>query len=160
TMSWRTFLRRFDKRGRRAAFSRPKLEHLESRLAPAVVLTVDDICVGAIDLSWTGSANNRYDVARSSDGINFATIATLPAVQTTFVDTGLANGTYFYQVTGVTILPSGTVTDPSNVVNAILGPIQINHFVSPDNPGFTDHSDMSANGSAQFTADVLRLNNN
>src|SRR5262249_55536099 len=47
-----------------------------------------------------------------------------------------------------------------NVVNAILGPIQINHFVSPDSPGFTDHSDMSSNGSAQFTADVLRLNNN
>src|SRR5262249_16605063 len=153
-------LRRFGKRSRRPAFSRPKLEHLESRLAPAVVLTVDDICVGAIDLSWTGSANNHYEVARSSDGITFTPIATLPAVQTTFTDTDLANGTYFYQVTGVSTLPSGTVDDPSNVVNAILGPIQINHFVSPDSPGFTDHSDMSSNGSAQFTADVLRLNNN
>src|SRR5262249_42574838 len=42
-----------------------------------------------------------------------------------------------------------------------VGPITITHFVSPGDPGFTDHSDIQANGSAQFTTDdLLRLNNN
>src|SRR5262249_35199018 len=49
----------------------------------------------------------------------------------------------------------------SNVAKATIGPITITHFVSPGNPGFTDHSDMVANGSAQFTTEnLLRLNNN
>src|SRR5262245_35112092 len=125
------------------------------------VLTVADVCVGSIDLSWTGTANNHYDVKRSTDGVHFSLIATLPASQTTFMDTGLANGTFFYQVTAVSTFPDGTQTGDSNVVKATIGPITVTHFVSPGNPGFTDHSDMLANGSAQFTAEnLLRLNNN
>jgi hypothetical protein len=124
------------------------------------VLTVSDICVGSIDLSWTGTANDHYDVKRSTDGVNFTLIATVPASQTTFMDTGLANGTYFYQVTAVSTFPEGPQTGDSNVTRATVGPASINHFVSPGNPGFTDHSDMQANGSAQFTTEnLLRLNN-
>src|SRR5262249_48872398 len=124
-------------------------------------LTVADVCVGEIDLSWTGTANNHYDVKRSTDGVHFTLIASVPASQTTFQDTGLANGTFFYQVTAVSTFPEGTDTGDSNVVKATIGPININHFVSPGNPGFTDHSDMLANGSAQFTTEnLLRLNNN
>src|SRR5262249_52982144 len=71
------------------------------------------------------------------------------------------NGTYFYQVTASSTFPEGTDTGDSNVARATLGPISISHFVSAGNPGFTDHSDMLANGSAQFTAEnLLRLNNN
>src|SRR5262249_15867657 len=84
----------------------------------------------------------------------------VPASQTTFQDTGLANGTFFYQVTAVSTFPDGTQTGDSNVVKATIGPITITHFVSPGNPGFTDHSDMLDNGSAQFTTEsLLRLNN-
>jgi hypothetical protein len=125
------------------------------------VLTVADVCVGSIDLSWTGSANDHYTVKRSTDGLNFTLIGTVPASQTTFMDTGLANGTYFYQVTAFSTFPEGTDSGDSNVAKATIGPITITHFVSPGNPGFTDHSDMVANGSAQFTAEnLLRLNNN
>jgi hypothetical protein len=127
----------------------------------APILNVDDICVGTVDLSWNGTANDHYDVKRSTDGTNFTVIATVPSSQTTFMDAGLANGTYFYQVTAFSSFPEGTDTGDSNIAKAILGPITITHFVSPGNPGFTDHSDMVANGSAQFTTEnLLRLNNN
>src|SRR5262249_38404104 len=133
---------------------------VRTRIA-APVLTVADVCVGSIDLSWSGTANNHYDVKRSTDGTNFTLIASVPASQTTFMDTGLANGTFFYQVTAVSNFPDGTDSGDSNVAKATIGPISINHFVSPGNPGFTDHSDMLANGSAQFTTEnLLRLNNN
>jgi hypothetical protein len=133
---------------------------VRTRIA-APVLSVADVCVGSIDLSWTGVANNHYDVKRSTDGVNFTLIASIPASQTTFDDTGLANGTFFYQVTAVSTFPEGTDTGDSNVAKATIGPITITHFVSPGNPGFTDHSDMVANGSAQFTTEnLLRLNNN
>src|SRR5262245_60729441 len=71
---------------------------VRTRIAPPV-LTVADVCVGSIDLSWTATANDHYAVKRSADGTTFTTIATVPASQTTFMDTGLASGTYFYQVT-------------------------------------------------------------
>jgi hypothetical protein len=133
---------------------------VRTRIA-APILTVADVCPGAVDLSWTGVANNHYDVKRSADGVTFTTIATVPASQTAFMDTGLANGTYFYQVTAASTFPEGTDTGDSNVVKATIGPININHFVSAGNPGFTDSSDMQANGSAQFTTEnLLRLNNN
>src|SRR5262249_54270500 len=43
---------------------------VRTRIA-APVLTVADICVGEVDLSWTGTANDHYDVKRSTDGTNF-----------------------------------------------------------------------------------------
>jgi Bacterial lectin/Legume lectin domain/Fibronectin type III domain len=133
---------------------------VRTRMA-APVLTIADVCPGAIDLSWSGTANNHYDIKRSTDGTTFTLIATVPVSQTTFMDSGLANGTYFYQVTAVSTFPEGTDTGDSNVAKATIGPITITHFVSPGNPGFTDHSDMVANSSAQFTTEnLLRLNNN
>src|SRR5439155_17626530 len=71
------------------------------------VLVIADVCVGAIDLSWTGTANNHYDIKRSTNGTTFTLIASVPASQTTFMDTGLANGTYFYQVTASSTFPDG-----------------------------------------------------
>src|SRR5205823_14832594 len=86
-------------------------------------------------------------------------IATVPSSQTTFTDSGLANGTYFYQVTAVSTFPDGTQTGDSNIVRATVGPITIIHGdPNSGNTGFTDHSDMVANGSAQFTSEnLLRL---
>jgi hypothetical protein len=133
--------------------------NIPSTLAPPV-LTVSDVCVGSVDLGWTGTANDHYAVNRSTDGTNFVTVASVPASQTTFTDSGLANGTYFYKVSAFSISAGVTQTADSNIARATVGPVTINHFVSADNPGFTDHSDMQANGSAQFTANVLRLNNN
>src|SRR5262249_57136694 len=77
---------------------------VRTRIA-APVLTVDDVCVGSIDLSWTGTANNHYDVKRSTDGTHFTLIATVPASQTTSMDTARANGTYFSQFTAASTFP-------------------------------------------------------
>jgi hypothetical protein len=132
---------------------------VRTRIA-APVLTVADIRPGAVELSWTGTANNHYDIKRSTDGTTFTKIATVPATQTTFLDSGLANGTSYYQVTAASTFPEGTDTGDSGVAQATIGPININHFVSEGSPGFTSHGDMAANGSAQFTTEnLLRLNN-
>src|SRR5262249_5140090 len=96
----------------------------------------------------------------------FTPVATIPASQTTFTDTGLANGTYTYRVTGFSVFPDGSDSAVSNVAKATAGPINISHVdpnaTSPNDPGFFDHSDMQANGSAFFSTDehLLRLNNN
>src|SRR5262249_54040760 len=51
---------------------------VRTRIA-APVLTVADVCVGSVDLSWTGTANDHYDVKRSTDGTTFTLIATVPS---------------------------------------------------------------------------------
>src|SRR5262249_11699716 len=133
-----------------------KAATVRTRIA-APVLTVADVCVGSIDLSWSGTANNHYDVKRSTDGINFTLIASVPASQTTFMDTGLANGTFFYQVTAASTFPEGTDTGDSNIAKATIAPIAITHFVSAGNPGFTDPSDILANRTSQITSGNLLL---
>src|SRR5262249_17297473 len=118
-----------------------------TRIAKPVV-QVTDVCVGSISLKWTATANDRYTIERSTDGTTFTLCATLPASQTTFTDTGLPNGSYSYRVTAFSVFPEGSDSAVSDVAKATIGPITITHFVSPGNPGFTDHSDMVANGSA------------
>ena len=51
-----------------------------------------------IDLSWTSNSNNQigYHVYRSTDNINFSIIAS--PTETTYNDTGLSAGTYYYKV--------------------------------------------------------------
>jgi hypothetical protein len=130
----------------------------------APVLQVADICVGAITLRWTATANDHYVLERGdANGANFTVIASsLPASQTTFTDTGLANGTYTYRVTGFSVFPEGNDSAISNVAKATIGPINIDHGAPNGNPGFLDHSDMQASGSAFFSTDehLLRLTDN
>jgi hypothetical protein len=79
-----------------------------------------------ISLSWTDVADNEmgYSVERSTDGINFAEIATVAAGTTAATDTGLsANTTYFYRVRGTNTIGLG---DYSNVASAST--------VLPDSP--------------------------
>jgi hypothetical protein len=144
---------------------------IRTRIA-APVLSIDDICPGpstsGISLRWTVTANDHYDVFRGdANGANFTLIATVPASQTTFTDTGadiggLPFGTYTYQVVASSSFPEGTTDSAaSNVARATIGPINIDHGAPNGNPGFTDHSDLQANGSAQFTVEnLLRLTNN
>src|SRR5262249_6581526 len=67
--------------------------------------------------------------------------------QTTFTDERLQGGTYFYQVRSANAL--GT-SRPSNVDSVLFGggnnPTVVDHSA-----GFTDHDDLTANGSATFT---------
>src|SRR5262249_3989095 len=138
---------------------------IRTRVA-APIVQVTDICVGSITLSWTATANDHYVLERGdANGANFTVIAaSIPASQTTFTDTGLANGTYTYRVTGFSVFPDGNDSAVSNVAKATIGPINISHVdpTNPTAPGFFDSSDMQANGSAFFSTDehLLRLNNN
>src|SRR5262249_54892061 len=130
-----------------------------TRIAKPVV-QVTDVCVGSISLKWTATANDRYTIERSTDGTTFTLVATLPASQTTFHATGVANGGFLYRVTAFSGYPEGSDWAVSDVAGATIGPINVTHFVSPGNPGFTDPTAMLANGSAQFTTEnLLRLNN-
>jgi hypothetical protein len=138
---------------------------IRTRVA-APVLQVGDICVGSIALRWTATANDHYELERGdANGANFTLIAaSIPASQTTFTDTGLANGAYTYRVTGFSVFPDGPDSAVSNVAKATIGPINVAHVdpTNPTAPGFQDHSDMQANGSAFFSTaeNLLRLNNN
>jgi hypothetical protein len=143
---------------------------IRTRVA-APVVQVADVCVGSIALRWTATANDHYELERGdATGANFTLIASIPASQTTFTDTGadlggtLPNGSYTYRVTGFSVFPDGNDSAVSNVAKATIGPISVNHLdpTNPTAPGFTDHSDMQANGSAFFstTENLLRLNNN
>lgn len=54
-----------------------------------------------ITLTWTDNANNEtgYRVQRSTDGVNFTIIATLPAGAVSYINTGLSGSTtYYYRV--------------------------------------------------------------
>jgi hypothetical protein len=142
---------------------------IRTRVA-APVVRIADVCVGSITLSWNDTANDHYDIERGdASGMNFTLIATVPATgggggggrgDPTFTDTGLANGTYTYRVTGFSVFDEGPDSAVSNVARATIGPVNIDHGAPTGNPGFIDHSDLQANGSAQFTTEnLLRLNN-
>ena len=78
----------------------------------------------SIDLTWTDIANNEtgYFIQRSSDGINFATVASVGVDTEAYTNTGLAaNELYYYQVyayngdgdSGLSNVASATTDEPS-----------------------------------------------
>jgi hypothetical protein len=107
-------------------------------------LTLTGAGTSSIGLSWTAVANDHYDVQRSTDGTNFSTIVTVPAIQTTYTDTGLAAGQYAYRIHAVNVSPNGDAL--SNVQGAWVGSM-IDHS-TPVLSGFTNATDVTANGSA------------
>ncbi len=65
---------------------------------PSPVLALTGAGTSSIGLSWTAVANDHYDVERSTDGITFTPIATVPAFQTTYTDANLSPGLYTYRI--------------------------------------------------------------
>ncbi|MFY8275409.1 multicopper oxidase domain-containing protein [Pseudoalteromonas sp. SSDWG2] len=68
---------------------------------PPTGLSATAISASQINLSWTDNANNedRFDVLRSSDGVNFVPVASVAANQSQYSDSNLLSQTeYFYQV--------------------------------------------------------------
>jgi hypothetical protein len=117
-------------------------------------LVVPDVCIGQISLAWTATADDHYTIERSTDGMNFTPVATVDANTTSFIDTGLALGTYFYRVTAFDADGDSAV---SNTAKTTIGAVNTDHS-QPPTGGFTTHSDMMANGNAQFTNEnLLRL---
>jgi hypothetical protein len=105
---------------------------------------------GRVLLSWvdTSSIEEGFRVERSTDGTNFAPIATLGPNVTTYTETPQP-GVYYYRVFAFNSFGD---SDPSNVAAAAVGSLLINHT---DN--FADTSDLARNGSVQFTASLVRI---
>jgi fibronectin type 3 domain-containing protein len=113
------------------------------------VLSITNVTSSAISLSWTAAANNQYAIEQSTDGVNFTTIATIPASQTTYTITGLAPRTYAYQIGASSVNP--TSNSISNVQGTSIG------AVIDQSAGFLNTSALTANGSTQFAEDVARI---
>ncbi|QOV89185.1 hypothetical protein [Humisphaera borealis] len=73
------------------------------RLA-AVNPTLGAVAVGSIAINWTDIANETgYRIERSTNGTTFASLATVAAGTTTYIDTTVASaGEYYYRVYGTT----------------------------------------------------------
>ena len=117
-------------------------------IAPPV-LSITDVTASTISLSWSAVGNAYYVVDRSSDGINFAEIATLPASQTTYIDTGLTPGMYTYRVEAFNADPVASST--SGVQGATVGP------TVDESIGFDNTAGLTANGSDEFAEGTARL---
>ncbi len=108
-------------------------------------LTASGISSSQIQLNWLDNSSNesRFEVFRSTDGVNFSFRAQVGINVTSFIDSGLTAGTtYFYRVRGVnsfgnsgwsniaSATPSGTNTGipaaPSNLTTTVPSMTQIN----------------------------------
>jgi hypothetical protein len=107
-------------------------------------LTVAGTGASSISLSWTAVGNDHYEIQRSTDGTNFSVIATVPAFQTTYTDTGLTAGQYVYRIHAFNVSPTADSLSP--VQGAWVGAV-IDHS-TPTLSGFTNATDLTVNGSA------------
>jgi hypothetical protein len=109
---------------------------------PPPVLQVH-ACSSEADLKWTATANDHYVVLQSTDGKNFAAIATVSSSVTTFSVTNLSPNKYFFEVEAFN---KNSTPAFSNVVHAFVGVPAI----IAETPNFANHSDLTTNGSARF----------
>jgi hypothetical protein len=125
---------------------------IRTQIAPAVV-SVPDVCPNAVTISWTGTADDHYDIYRKAPGQNnFSLLITLPATQKTYTNNGLAFGNYAYFVR--TANQSGDFAD-SNPIGATVGPVNLDFSGGfPDQP-----SDLLKNGSTSFGGGEITLTN-
>jgi hypothetical protein len=107
-------------------------------ISPAV-LSLNGAGASSIGLSWTAVGNDHYVIERSTDGANYAAVATVPPFQTTYTDTGLAQGIYSYRIHAFNVNP--TADSYSNVNGTWVGPT-LDHST-----GFANATDLATNGS-------------
>ncbi|MDB5357479.1 MAG: hypothetical protein JWN24_3932 [Phycisphaerales bacterium] len=130
-------------------------------------LTATAVSSTEIDLSWPNSANESgFLLKRSSDGITFPTVFTIPAGVTTYHDTGLPFGTTFtYEViatnsigSSLPTLPAVATTwpaipsDPASLTAVAISASQVNLMwtdIVGDESGF--RIDRATNGGAFTT---------
>src|SRR5262249_23031540 len=112
-------------------------------------LTVTGTGASSVNLSWTSVGNDHYEIERSTDGVNFAPVASLPAPLTSYTDTGLAPGLYAYRIHAFTVSPAAESF--SNVQGTWVGP------TIDQSGGFTNTFDVTVNGSAFIGANLIRL---
>jgi hypothetical protein len=81
-------------------------------------LTATSATTSTLGLSWNAAAGaTGYQIQRSTDGVNFSTIASIGAV-TSYADSGLSAGTeYYYRIIATGSLGSSSA---SNVASATI----------------------------------------
>ncbi len=92
--------------------------------SPPSMPVITGVAAGTASLTVTWAANPEpdvvgYEVFRSTDGSTYNTVANVPASQTSFTDSGLANGTYFYEVVAVDNV--GAVSHDSAAASGVVG---------------------------------------
>ncbi|WP_298607129.1 fibronectin type III domain-containing protein [uncultured Spirosoma sp.] len=103
-----------------ATVSAKTLETPVQALAAPTNLIATAASTSQINLSWTDNASTEtdFEIERSTDGNNFARIATVTANVTTFQNTGLTENTrYYYRVRAYNKAAS-SYSDYSNTANA------------------------------------------
>jgi hypothetical protein len=118
---------------------------------PSPVLALTGAGTSSIGVSWTAVANDHYVVERSSDGTNFAPVATVPAFQTSYTDQGLAPGLYTYRIHAYNASPTAEAV--SNALGEWVGSV-FDHSAS-----FANATDLTANGDSSIPAglELIRL---
>jgi subtilisin family serine protease len=86
--------------------------------APPTSLTATAVSSSRINLAWTDNATNEagYRIERSTDGITFTAMATLPANATSYPNTSLPPGTTYHYRVRAYDGPNNSA--PSNVASA------------------------------------------
>lgn len=77
----------------------------------------------SLTVAWSASPERDvvgYEVYRSPDGVNFEYVAAVDEGTTSYLDSGLANGTYWYAVAAVDDF--GTSSDLSRSMSGTVGP--------------------------------------
>lgn len=89
----------------------------------APVITSVTTVTNSLNVTWAASPEPDvagYQVYRSTNGVDFTLLATLGAGNRSYVDSGLADGTYWYEVVAVDGL--GTTSAPSAPWSGTVGP--------------------------------------
>ena len=117
----------------------------------APVLAATSVLSNSVTMNWNAVANDHYEIERSTDGVTFTRVGSVPAVTTSYTDPVGSAGSYSYRVHAFNVNPP--LTSYSNVVGVTVGPV-INHAAT-----FNYHDDLTATGSAQFAEGTARLTN-
>jgi hypothetical protein len=120
---------------------------LDLWFGPPSIPTITDIArdTGQLTVSWTGAPEpnvNGYRLYRSSDGVTFSLIASLSASTSSYVDAGLANGTYWYEVQAVN--DEAILSHPSAAVSASVGPSLQEQLAALQQALNSAHADLAA----------------
>lgn len=92
---------------------------------PPSAPTITSVAAAArqLTVSWSPAPEPNvaeYRVYRSADGSTYQAVASLGAATTSYVDAGLANGTYWYYVVAVNV--NGVSSLPSAAWSGVVGP--------------------------------------
>lgn len=122
-----------------------------------VVTTVTASGSSGLTVQWTPSPEKnveQYRVYRSADGSNYVIVGVVPGSATSYTDSGLADGTYFYRVDAVN--SDGTVSHLSGAASGTVGPTTqdlINQLESE----ITALQDQLAAANASSSAEIAAL---